>query len=144
MKTTSSLPKLFQPVLATLAIAITCGISAPAQANYIVTLEQVGSNVVATGTGAFDLTGLTFAGSNSLGTGITPSFALAGIGPDGSVDEYDGTAPFAGPTNFGPDQVVLLRTVAAETPSGIFRTSLVSVSFLSQSVIRPVIFYRTV
>jgi VPDSG-CTERM motif len=102
MKTTSSLRKLFQPVLATLAIAITCGISAPAQANYIVTLEQVGSNVVATGTGAFDLTGLSFAGSNSLGTGIHPSLALAGIGPDGSVDEWDGTAPFAGPTNFGP------------------------------------------
>ena len=31
----------------------------PAQA-YTVTLEQVGSNVVATGSGAFDLTGLTF------------------------------------------------------------------------------------
>ena len=31
----------------------------PVQA-YTVTLEQVGSNVVATGSGAFDLTGLTF------------------------------------------------------------------------------------
>jgi hypothetical protein len=30
----------------------------PAQANYIVTLKQNGPNVVATGSGAFDLTGL--------------------------------------------------------------------------------------
>jgi hypothetical protein len=36
------------------------GLSAPpAQAGYIVTLEQVGSNVVATGSGAIDLTDLT-------------------------------------------------------------------------------------
>ena len=34
----------------------------PAQA-YTVTLEQVGANVVANGSGAINLTGLTFAGS---------------------------------------------------------------------------------
>ena len=32
----------------------------PAQAGYTVTLQQVGPNVVATGSGAIDLTGLTF------------------------------------------------------------------------------------
>jgi hypothetical protein len=32
----------------------------PAQAGYIVTMEQVGSNVVATGSGAINLTGLIF------------------------------------------------------------------------------------
>ena len=33
---------------------------------YLVTLEQVGSNVVATGSGPLDLTGLTFANSFSI------------------------------------------------------------------------------
>ena len=32
----------------------------PAQAGYIVTLQQVGPDVVATGSGAINLTGLTF------------------------------------------------------------------------------------
>ncbi len=61
MKTNPSL-KFFQPtVAATLAIVIACVISVrPAQAGYIVTLEQVGSNVVATGSGPIDLTGLKF------------------------------------------------------------------------------------
>jgi hypothetical protein len=39
------------------------GLSAPpAKAGYVVTLEQVGSNVVATGSGPIDLTGLTLGG----------------------------------------------------------------------------------
>ena len=61
MKTTSLSLKLLQPVLATLAIVIVCAFSIrPAQAGYIVTLKQVGPNVVATGSGAIDLTGLSF------------------------------------------------------------------------------------
>jgi hypothetical protein len=38
----------------------------PAQANYIVTLQQVGPSAVATGSGAFDLTGLTSPGVTEL------------------------------------------------------------------------------
>ena len=40
----------------------------PAQA-YTVTLKQVGSNVVATGSGAIDLTGLTFSGPAGMSQG---------------------------------------------------------------------------
>jgi hypothetical protein len=43
--------------LAVLMIALTTTVHAQA---YTVTLEQIESNVVATGSGAFDLTGLTF------------------------------------------------------------------------------------
>ena len=45
---------------ALLFIALTPSLFAvrPAYGNYIVTLQQVGPNVVATGSGAFDLTGL--------------------------------------------------------------------------------------
>src|SRR5262245_60314076 len=100
MKTTSL--KLFQPVaLATLAITILWGVSIrPAQAGYTVTLQQVGANVVATGSGAIDLTGLTFVGSaGSDNPGIDGPSGLIGTGPFGAiVDTYQG---FTGPTSFG-------------------------------------------
>ena len=45
--------------LATAAILALGAFAAPsAQAGYVVTLEEVGSNVVATGSGPIDLTGL--------------------------------------------------------------------------------------
>ena len=56
----------------------------PAQA-YTVTLQQVGSNVVATGSGAFDLTGLTFE-QNFLNAPpqIQANFSLMITGPGGA------------------------------------------------------------
>ena len=42
------------------ALAISTLVGASAQAGYVVTLEEVGSNVVATGSGPLDLTGLSF------------------------------------------------------------------------------------
>ena len=57
----------------------------PAQA-YTVTLQQVGSNVVATGSGAINLTGLTFARSGQAigGAGISASFPENTDGANGS------------------------------------------------------------
>src|SRR5882762_7275194 len=57
--------KFFKPTLATtLAIVLACLPSVrPAQAGYTVTLQQVGLDVVATGSGAIDLRGLTFSNS---------------------------------------------------------------------------------
>ena len=70
MKTTSL--KLFQPAtLAALAIITFWEVSiGPAQAGYIVTLQQVGPDVVATGSGRLDLTGLTFVASFTGGSVI--------------------------------------------------------------------------
>jgi hypothetical protein len=68
---------------------------------YTVTLEQVGSNVVATGSGAINLTGLTFFGSGvGLTPGISADFGIISMGPGGAVktDSYFG---FHGPTHFG-------------------------------------------
>jgi len=73
------------------------GITQSARANYIVTMQEVGSNVVATGSGAFNLMGL-----NSSGTGASVAAADGDINtglPSGaSVDFYSG---FTGPTSFG-------------------------------------------
>jgi hypothetical protein len=56
------------------AMVIGAGLCAPpAQAAYTLTLEQVGSNVVATGSGTLDLAGLTFLSSATGVSGMTPA-----------------------------------------------------------------------
>ena len=66
---------------------------------YIVTLEEVGSNVVATGSGQIDLTGLHIFASFSGGVGnIDPSFGGAGVGV-GNLDVYAGVP--STPASFG-------------------------------------------
>ena len=101
----------------TLAIALASLLSVrPAQAGYTVTLQQVGPNVVATGSGAIDLTGLTFSNSGflvpqvtsgangygSLRTGgsiTTGPFSSMPQDPRQSVDSY--SAALIGPATFG-------------------------------------------
>ncbi len=101
MKTTSPSLKFFQPAMvATIAIVIACGLSAQlAQAGYIVTLQQIGLNVLATGSGPIDLTGLTGGSSVAFVPGITGSSASIRTGAFGAnADSYTG---FSGPTSFG-------------------------------------------
>ena len=70
----------------------------PAQ-GYTVTLQQVGSNVVATGSGAINLTGLTLYQSNvDVEPGMGPRWASILTGAAGNADQYIG---FSGPTSFG-------------------------------------------
>ena len=76
------------------AMAIGSSLSAPpARAGYVVTLEQQGSNVVATGSGSIDLTGLTFEGNNGGGTAVSinPNLGIIVTGPVGTAaDLYSG------------------------------------------------------
>ena len=71
----------------------------PAQANYIVTLQQVGPNVVATGSGAFDLTGLAVKARGSSPTLIEPFLGNIVTGSSNSCDVYGTT--ITGPNSFG-------------------------------------------
>src|SRR5437660_9854779 len=75
--------KFFKPTLATtLAIVVAWLLSVrPAQAGYTVTLQQVGPDVVATGSGAIDLTGLTVSQSFSHTPGIKPYGRIL-VGPE--------------------------------------------------------------
>ena len=101
MKTNLSLQILKPVVAATVAIVIINGLSVqPARANYIVTLEQVGSNVVATGTGAIDLTGLSLQGTTSTTDDplINPH---VGVILTGASAFQDGHTGLNGPGNFG-------------------------------------------
>lgn len=72
----------------------------PAQA-YTVTLEQVGSNVVATGTGAIDLTGLNQGGPGSFSSQMNPSFPYIYTGTNGAPIVGYSTFSFTGVPNFG-------------------------------------------
>ena len=72
---------------------------APHAHAFTVTIDQVGSNVVVTGSGAFNLAGLTFVGSlTGGGSDIQANTALIALGTTGQVDLYTG---FTGPTSFG-------------------------------------------
>jgi hypothetical protein len=95
---------IFIKGIASLGAAMLIGLSAlSAQAGYVVDLTQQGSNVVATGSGAIDLTGLTFSGSTFLVSVITPSGPdmLAGPSMQSPAVQIDGYLGFTGPTNFG-------------------------------------------
>lgn len=84
--------------LAVLAVGMA---TAPqAQAAYIETLEQVGGDVVATGSGSIDLTDLTFNDSETSLSSIAPVVGeiLLGSAVSEQVSTYGGAT---GPSNFG-------------------------------------------
>ena len=115
----------------TLALVVTSLLSVrPAQADsYTVTLQQVGPNVVATGSGVINLAGLTFSNSSFAVPAIRPSFSFNYIGihvvgcsmstgpsssmfqdPRQGVDSYVGGH---GPTSFGASRFFSLATFAS-------------------------------
>ena len=80
-----------------LALAL---VSAPATAGYIVTLQEVGSNVVATGSGPLDLTGLAFVVDGPDTAGMSPfeGVIITGTPVITNIDLYTG---LTGPASFG-------------------------------------------
>jgi hypothetical protein len=78
--------------------------TASAQADVTITIEQVGSDVVASGSGTINLADLTFGSTQSGLLGINPSIATIREGtllfpPNVTIDIYSGQS---GPTSFGP------------------------------------------
>jgi len=76
-------------------------LSEPAQADYILTVKQVGPNVVATGSGTIDLSGLSFDGSLvGAVASVIPFAGYIQTGPTSAptLDIYTG---FSGTPNFG-------------------------------------------
>jgi hypothetical protein len=72
-----------------------------AEASYLITLEQVGPDVVATGGGSLDLTDLTFTGGSiSAHADIWPAAGYINVGPTTGVP-LGGYTGFTGPTAFG-------------------------------------------
>ena len=102
--------------LTTLLCAATASLlilSQPAQAGYIITLKQVGSNVVATGDGPIDLTGLSKGIPSILDiASVIPNTGAIMTGPVlpfMNVDVYN-TMTLSGPTNFGSGKATLANS----------------------------------
>ena len=88
----------------------------PAQA-FTVTLEQVGSDVVATGSGAINLTGLTFASGGLVATGsMGPSIANLVVADGTGLSQYTG---FSGPSSFGPGTTITIDSSDSGDSVGI-------------------------
>jgi hypothetical protein len=133
-------PKRIGAAALGLAILMGSGLSAPpAQATFIVTLEQEGSNVVATGSGTIDLAGLCCilpgAGIGAIG----PAAGLINVGPSSlePTDYYSGL--FSGPTGFGTGLALTFASSGSGDAVGYFGQELyvpegyVSVSALKDS-----------
>jgi hypothetical protein len=136
MKTTPRSLNFFQRYsVATLAIALLWLLAVqPAQAGYVVTLKQVGSNVIASGSGALDLTGLMFNGTVfGFNTDMVPKQSIILIGPipSGPVSQYLGVS---GPASFGSGSITLANSgtgdfvgifaaTALEVPQGYMSNS---------------------
>jgi hypothetical protein len=75
------------------------GLALPAQAVYVVTLQQVGANVVATGSGSIDYTGLTDVGTIS-GSAVFPNLGIISVG-SGAASAHPLYGGITGPSSFG-------------------------------------------
>jgi len=99
-------PKDFAPVSKIAALgaltALGLGFAAAPKANaaFIVTTEQVGSNVVATGSGSIDLAGLTFLSTGSTTSAVLPSWGDVGVGPT-AYNPQDNYGGFSGQSSIG-------------------------------------------
>jgi hypothetical protein len=86
-------------IFASIAALSLGGLAVPAHAAYVIDIQQVGSNVISTGSGSINLSGLSYSFSQTVSfSGINPASAewenLAG-----DVDIYFGAA---GPASIGP------------------------------------------
>jgi VPDSG-CTERM motif len=93
-----ALPKKLLP-LTLFGIAVTSLFFVRSAQAYTVTLEEVGTNVVASGSGAIDLTGLSLIAPNfgNVTAGIAPSDGAINVA-HGFVSAYRG---YSGPSSFG-------------------------------------------
>jgi PEP-CTERM motif len=95
---------------ATLALFATATTSAGS--TFTVTLAQVGPDVVATGSGTIDLTGLTSFGSSFSSPELYALHGIIGVGPSGTIDLYTGTS---GPFSFGAGNAFFPSTTSGDS-----------------------------
>ena len=122
----NALPKKFLPLIL-FGIAVTSLFSVQPAQGYTVTLQQVGSNVVATGSGPINLTGLAFVGPFGPAPGIrgNPAYIMAGAGAGSGAGGVDGYRGFTGPASFGSGGFFAANTssgdfVGINIPGGLF------------------------
>ena len=113
MKTRASI----RPFVLAAALLLLAGAPQRMHAAFTLTLQQVGPDVVLTGSGTVNLSALEFAGSNNGGqASIRPDNASVYGGPTSgvSVDEYVGGG-FSGPSTFGAGPIKLATSGSGST-----------------------------
>jgi hypothetical protein len=108
----SSIDRLLLPCMAASLLLSGAGIARAS--TFVVTLAQVGPDVVATGTGTIDLTGLTSFGSGFENNEMFPAHGIIGVGPSGTKDSYSGGT---GPSNFGPGNPIIPSSSTGDSVS---------------------------
>jgi hypothetical protein len=73
-------------------------VSTPAKASVVIDMSEAGGNLVITGSGTIDLTGLSFSSSGSDAGFVFAKFGAVAVGVQGADDLYSGVA---GPASFG-------------------------------------------
>jgi hypothetical protein len=94
--------------------ALFCG--RPASASVIITLDQVGPNVVATDSGTVNFNDLTFRGGGSTVVAIWPIGGFLVVGSTGVNDSYDS---ISGPTTFGTGDFFIMASTGIGNTLGI-------------------------
>jgi hypothetical protein len=104
--------------------------------DFNVTISQVGSDVVWSGSGKFNLTALTSAGTASIGGGFQANQAIWMIGPIVTVETYSGSITY--PATFGSGGVGVTSNTGSTfgiLPGGSGRLLYVPSGYTSNSVI---------
>jgi hypothetical protein len=112
---------------------IAAGVSTPpAQAAFVLTLEQEGPNVVATGSGTLDPTDLGFDGFEFSGSFLVPSDSEIFTGAAGEFILYAGTH---GPSNFGTGDLTFASSGSGDLVTLGFNTIGVPQLYVSGSAL---------
>ena len=106
--------------------------------DFNVTISQVGSDVVWSGSGSFDLTALTLGAPSMIGGGFNAGQAIWAIGPSVTADTYSGVTTF--PASFGSGGVGVTSNTGSTYgilpgPGGSGRLLYVPSGYTSNSVI---------
>lgn len=109
--------------------------AAPVYAAYEISVQQVGSNVVATGSGSVDLSGLTFGLTSSAPGSINPSQALLVVG-SGQYSLYSGAS---GPSSFGSGGLVFASSMTGDLSAiwGTYSEIAVPFGYVSGTLLGP-------
>jgi hypothetical protein len=93
--------------VAVVALGLLVGTARPTQAALILTMEEVGADVVVFGSGTANLAALSLSLESDARAAIVPNLAVAVLGADPSqFVPFDAYGVLSGPTNFGPGLVV--------------------------------------
>lgn len=87
-----------------------------AKADLVITFQQSGANVVATGTGSLNFLDLSFQGFDVTNSYVNASAGAVLLGSSGTYADYYGA--ISGPTTFGPGLNFLANSSTSTAPGG--------------------------